>query len=181
MKKLSIDIKPVDDGAWAEAVLGVKKLPEVEPKPSAPLIIDEITPGINYQKVYSGDSLQPLKIGDTANIDRRTAEKFKRGEWPIQRRLDLHGLTEKNAYQEVEKFITEAYRQGLRCVLLITGKGSPRNPEDWYETRGILREQVPHWLNNPELRPLILAFSYALPADGGEGALYILLRRARGE
>lgn len=180
MKKLSVEIKPADeDGAWAEAVQGVKKLPEVAPKPAAPLIIDEITPGINYQKVYSGERLQPLKVGETANIDRRTAEKFKRGEWPIQRRLDLHGLTEKSAYDEVEKFITGAYRQGLRCVLIITGKGYQRESDDWYGTRGVLREQVPHWLNNPVMRPLVLAFSYALPADGGEGALYVLLRRAR--
>lgn len=180
MKKLSSDVKPLDeDGAWKEAVKGVKKLPEVEPKPEAPLIIEEINASINYRKAYSGAPLEDLKLGNTANIDRRTAEKFKRGEFPIQRTLDLHGYTEKNAFPEVVSFIKNAYLQGLRCVLIITGKGIRRETDDWYESRGVIRNQLPQWLNHDELRPLILGFSYALPADGGEGALYILLRRHR--
>lgn len=179
MKRLPDAKKPEDDEVWAEAVKGIKRLPHREEKPSAPLIIGEISPTVDYAKVYGGNSLEELKIGSTDNIDRRTAEKFKRGEIPIQKTLDLHGYFEKDAYDAVEAFIKNAYLQGLRCVLIITGKGRQKESDDWYDKRGILKESVPNWLNAPQLRPLILSFSYARPEDGGEGALYILLRRQR--
>lgn len=179
MKNLTSNLKPIDDGAWEEALKGVKKLPQKEVPPEAPLIIDDIEPTVNYAKAYSGASLKPLGVGETDNIDRRTAEKFKRGEFPIQRTLDLHGLTEKDAFDAVEAFIKNVYLDGLRCVLIITGKGTLREDDDWFERKGILKDRVPQWLNTPELRPLILSFSQALPADGGEGALYVLLRRHR--
>lgn len=179
MKKLSREVRPLDDGAWEEAVRDVHKLPETPERPEAPLIIEDIIPSVDYRRAYRGNNLKNLEIGNTDNIDRRTADKFKRGEFPIQKRLDLHGYNEKSAAEAVEEFIKSAYVQGLRCVLIITGKGLKRETDDWYESRGIIRERVPQWLNCPELRPLILSFSHALPADGGEGALYILLRRSR--
>ena len=180
MKRLDHHIAPIDeDGAWAEAVTGVKKLPPTEEKPEAPLILGNITPKINYAAAYSGNALERLEVGNTDNIDRRTAEKFKRGEFQIERRLDLHGLTEKEAFSAVDDFIRHAYLQGLRCVLIVTGKGLTREDDAWYEKKGILKECVPNWLNNPELRPLILSISHARPEDGGKGALYVLLRRVR--
>lgn len=180
MKRLDRTAVPADDdGAWQEAVSGVKKLPETEEKPQAPLIIGNITPKINYAAAYSGNSLEQLQIGNTDNIDRRTAEKFKRGEFKIERTLDLHGLTEKEAFVAVDDFIRHAYMQGLRCVLIVTGKGINHEDAVWYEKKGILKDCVPNWLNNPELRPLILGISYAKQEDGGTGALYVLLRRNR--
>lgn len=178
MKRLNPDAVPLDDdGAWAEALKGVRKLPEVEEKPEAPLILGNITPKINYAAAYSGAPLKPLELGNTDNIDRRTAEKFKRGEFKIERRLDLHGLTEKEAFSAVEDFVRNAYLQKLRCVLIVTGKGIIREDDAWYEKKGILREALPSWLNNPELRPLILSICQAKPEDGGNGAFYLLLRR----
>ena len=120
MKNLTSNLKPIDDGAWEEALKGVKKLPQKEVPPEAPLIIDDIEPTVNYAKAYSGASLKPLGVGETDNIDRRTAEKFKRGEFPIQRTLDLHGLTEKDAFDAVEAFIKNVYLDGLRCVLILS-------------------------------------------------------------
>lgn len=181
MKRLDRIVAPEDDGAWQEAISGVKKLPETEEKPQAPLIVGNITPKINYASAYSGNSLETLQIGNTDNIDRRTAEKFKRGEFKIERSLDLHGLTEKEAFAAVDDFIRHAYMQGLRCVLIVTGKGINHEDAVWYEKKGILKDCVPNWLNNPELRPLILGISYAKQEDGGTGALYVLLRRNRAE
>lgn len=177
MKQIKNNAEPADTDAWLEAVKGIKKLPETEAKPQAPLIIDEIEARVNYAEAYSGNYLEPLITGELPNIDRRTADRFKRGEMPIERRLDLHGFKETEAYAEVCKFIKDAYLSGCRNVLIITGKGIKHETDDIFETKGIIRERVPQWLNTPELRPLILGMNYALPKDGGEGALYVLLRR----
>ena len=101
--------------------------------------------------------MQPLSLGNTDNIDRRTAEKFKRGEFAIERRLDLHGMTEKEAFAAVDEFVRKAYMQKCRCLLIVTGKGLNREDDAWYEKKGILKDCVPNWLNGPELRPLILS------------------------
>lgn len=181
MKKLSSDITPEVDELWDEIKKKTKKLPQPEPIPEAPLIIGDIKPSVNYNQAYSGNKLENLSIGTTDNIDRRTAQKFTRGEFKIERRLDLHGYTEKEAYDKVFEFVKTSYLQNCRCILIITGKGSLHREEDddIFASRGILKDQVPNWLNSDELRPLILSFSYSKPADGGEGALYILLRRNR--
>lgn len=177
MKQIKNDVQPNDTDTWFEEIKNVKKLPQPEVKPQAPLIIDEIAPHIDYASAYCGNALPLLKIGEFPNIDRRTADKFKRGEMLIERRLDLHGFIEKDAYEEVSSFIKNAYIAGCRNVLIITGKGIKRETDDIFENKGILKERVPQWLNTPELRPLILAITYALPKDGGEGALYVLLRK----
>lgn len=179
MKQLHSNKPAPEDEAWDEALQGVKKLPQVEIPPQAPLIIEECTPTINYQQAYNGDSLTRLEVGETANIDANTAERFKRGEFKIERRLDLHGLTEKAAYEEVENFIKKSYQAKLRCILIVTGKGTRRETDDLFAAKGIIKERVPQWLNSAEIRPLILSFAYALPIDGGDGALYVLLRRHR--
>jgi len=170
---------PAQDEAWKEALKGVKRIKRTEEPPTKPLVINPPVERVDYQAAYAGEMLSPLDIGTTDNIDRRTAEKFKRGEFAIEKTLDLHGYKEKDAYESVVSFIKQAYLQKCRCVLIITGKGLHKEEEDWFEVRGILRNSVPQWLNTPDLRPLILSFSYAQPADGGEGALYVLLRRKR--
>ena len=160
---------------------GVQKTrqPEIPPEAEAPLIIGEVRPTIDYANVYKGKDLKQLAPGDFANIDRQTSEKFRRGAFKIERRLDLHGLSEKEAFEAVDAFIRDAYLHNKRCVLIITGKGLKKEDDAWYEKKGILKECVPGWLNAPGLRPLILAICSALPEDGGEGALYVLLRRHR--
>lgn len=181
MKKLNETPQIKDADAWEENIKGIKKFkqPEIPPGAEAPLIIDEVRQSVNYADAYSGSALGSLNIGEFDSIDRRTAEKFRKGEFKIERRLDLHGLTEKEAFEAVGSFIRNAYLQSLRCVLIITGKGLTRETDDWYDKKGILKECVPAWLNTPELRPLILAASYAKQEDGGTGALYVLLRRHR--
>ena len=109
-----------------------------------------------------------LRLGERAGIDGRTQRRLFRGDVPVDRRLDLHGLTAARAEYRLVQFIETAARDGCRCVLVITGKGA-----------GILRGHVPDWLKRQPLSPHILALAGARPNDGGSGALYVLLRRQR--
>ena len=117
-------------------------------------------------------SLPDLAPGALAGIDKRSALRLKRGQTPIEERLDLHGMTQAEAHGALNDFVAEAAAGGRRCVLVITGKGRGGS-------EGVLRRMVPHWLNQPPLRPLILGVAQAQPRDGGAGALYLLLRRRR--
>jgi len=115
--------------------------------------------------------LEPLEAGRLAGIDRRTGDRLRRGRMEIEASLDLHGLTQDRAHTRLRRFLFQADAQGRRCLLVVTGKGRT-GP-------GVLRRAVPLWLNDSELRPLILAVTPAQPHHGGEGALYVLLRRRR--
>ena len=109
-----------------------------------------------------------LRQGERAGIDGRTQRRLFRGDVPLDRRLDLHGLTAARAESRLTQFIERAARDGCRCVLVITGKGA-----------GILRGYVPDWLKRQPFSQHILALAEARPHDGGSGALYVLLRRKR--
>ena len=111
--------------------------------------------------------------GRAAGVDRRSAERLSRGRLPIEGRLDLHGLTQTEAAARLAEFIAGASLADKRCVLVITGKGLGQSGG------GVLRDQVPRWLNLPPNRGRILTFDYAQPKHGGSGALYVLLKRRR--
>ena len=113
----------------------------------------------------------PLSPDVSPGVDKRTAERLKRGQLPIEARVDLHGLTQREAHHVLANFLEGARAERRRAVLVITGKGEGG--------QGVLREAVPRWLNEVSIRPSILAFTHAQPRDGGTGALYILLRRMR--
>ena len=112
-----------------------------------------------------------LRSGERAGIDGATRRRLAQGQIPIEARLDLHGLTAAQAERRLARFVDQAARTGVRCVLVITGKGN--------EGKGVLRRQVPLWLKTPPLSGQILAISQARQADGGGGALYVMLRRKR--
>jgi DNA-nicking Smr family endonuclease len=127
-----------------------------------------------------------LRPGEAKGLDRRTAERLRRGQFPIEARIDLHGQTQAEAHRALIAVLSGSHKAGRRCVLVITGKGGPPGARrDSGEgvmpdrERGILRRAVPRWLNEPDLRPLILSFAQAQPAHGGAGAVYVLLRRKR--
>jgi DNA-nicking Smr family endonuclease len=114
-----------------------------------------------------------LSHGLSVGIDKRQAERFRGGRLPIEGRIDLHGRTQQQAHDDLRAFLTSAHAAGKRCVLVITGKGMTAAKV------GVLRENVPRWLNEPGLRRHVLAFDYAERQHGGEGALYVLLKRER--
>lgn len=120
------------------------------------------------------DKAKAIDPGARADVDRRTADRLRRGKLPIERRLDLHGFREVAAERHLAEFLASASRDGLRCVLVITGKGPGREG-------GVLRQKLPQWLNQPINRSRVIAFASAQPQHGGHGAVYVLLRRRRAD
>jgi DNA-nicking Smr family endonuclease len=112
-----------------------------------------------------------------AELDRRQKQRLARGTEPIDGRIDLHGRSQSEAHTALLAFLRRAQADGARFVLVITGKGGAAAGMLGGE-RGILRRQVPLWLRLPEFRPYVLAAEAAHLAHGGEGALYVRLRRA---
>ncbi len=123
---------------------------------------------------------QPYRSEKTrANeIDHQTARRLKRGQIPIEGRLDLHGMTQTQAYDALQRLIPMSYGQKKRCILIITGKGTRRSSDAEYKP-GVLKQKVPEWLREPPLQQFILKTQTAHIKDGGEGALYVYLRRQR--
>ena len=112
-----------------------------------------------------------LRHGEAPGLDRRTRTRLRRGQVDIDATIDLHGLTRTEAHRALNAFLEGAQEAGRRSVLVITGKGS--------RGEGVLRDSVPHWLNAEPNRRMIRAFSHAAPKDGGQGALYVLLKRRK--
>ena len=122
----------------------------------------------------------PAVRGETLN--RQTARHLEKGRLPVEARLDLHGLRQRDAHAALRRFLKSAQGKGYRHVLVITGKGAaPDARRSFYEDdeRGVLRQAVPHWLSQPDLAQVIVSYSEAPRRLGGEGALYVRLRRAR--
>jgi DNA-nicking Smr family endonuclease len=168
---------------WRNAMSGAKPFPHSVPVEgetaigeaslAAPLPADEpARPLRPRQSPPPGKTAPPLDHGRSPGLDKNTAERLRKGAMAIDASLDLHGLTQEVAHAALIRFVNGSAQLGRRCLLVVTGKGNR-------EGAGILRTQVPRWLNEPALRSLILAFAYAQPKHGGEGALYVLLKRQR--
>jgi len=114
-----------------------------------------------------------------APLERRLRQRLAKGNEPIERRLDLHGLTQREAHAALTGFLRSAQAQGAKVVLVVTGKGMRGADRDPFAERGVLRRLVPQWLNAPELRSIVVGFDAAHIGHGGEGALYVRLRRPR--
>jgi DNA-nicking Smr family endonuclease len=128
-------------------------------------------------------SVAPPKIAPTpkspptlAALGRRERSQLSRGRKQIDARLDLHGMTQTRAHRVLLTFLQRAHHDGLTFVLVITGKGKVGGAES---ERGVLRRQVPQWLSLPEFRALVVGFEEAHVGHGGEGALYVRVRRLR--
>jgi DNA-nicking Smr family endonuclease len=108
-----------------------------------------------------------------APLGRRLRQRVARGREAIDGRLDLHGLTQSEAHAALLHFLRKASAREARLVLVITGKGRGEGE------RGVLKRQVPNWLNLPEFRAFVVGFEQAHIAHGGEGAIYVRIRRTR--
>ena len=108
-----------------------------------------------------------------APLGKRERSKLSRGRSEIDARIDLHGMTQARAHRALSGFLQQAHHDGLTFVLVITGKGRSGGES------GVLRRQVPEWLSLPEFRSLVVGFEEAGIGHGGEGALYVRIRRAR--
>jgi len=107
-------------------------------------------------------------------LGRRERAHLSRGRKDIEARIDLHGMTQARAHHALLHFLHRASHDGLGFVLVITGKGRTGDAE-----RGVLRRQVPLWLSLPEFRAYVVGYDEAHIGHGGEGALYVRVRRVR--
>ncbi|MBW1735136.1 MAG: Smr/MutS family protein [Deltaproteobacteria bacterium] len=113
--------------------------------------------------------------GSVRGFDKKLMERLKEGLFSVQDHLDLHGLKKEEAESAVRDFLLRSHRLGLRCVLVVHGKGL--NSENHIP---VLKKRIPGWLSRGPVRKIVLAFSTARPYHGGTGAIYILLKRPRG-
>ncbi len=126
---------------------------------------------------------KPAAPPPLTELDRRKARRIGAGRIEVEARIDLHGMRQSEAHTALRRFLTSAHAKEKRWVLVITGKGGPQRgtsePDDYgrVEERGVLRRNVPRWLAEPELRAIVVGFSEAAIRHGGEGALYVQLRR----
>jgi DNA-nicking Smr family endonuclease len=163
------DAKPLKRSRPAAKKTAAPEPPPAEPPPAKPKRAVPLPP-------LPPPSKPPeLAPGRIAGVDKRLAERLKRGQLAIEAMLDLHGLTQEEAHRQLDGFLAHSARVGRRCVLIITGKGL------WRSDSGILREMVPRWLNETPNRARVLAIAHAQPRHGGQGALYVLLKRKRQE
>ena len=128
-----------------------------------------------------GVTVERVRRAQMPGLDRRNAERLRRGQMAIEGRLDLHGMTQSEAERALDRFLAASAAAGKRCLLVITGKGSTARGDDSVIPArvGVLRDAVPGWLAKPGNRRLVVATHPAARRHGGGGALYVLLRRRR--
>ena len=146
--------------------------PRSEPLPAAPVT----RPAPSPRPVAAAPAPRAVKpaVPPLAPLGKRERTKLSRGRSEIEARLDLHGMTQTRAHRALTGFLHRAHHDGLTFVLVITGKGRSGGES------GVLRRQVPEWLSLPEFRSFVVGFETAHIGHGGEGALYVRIRRARG-
>jgi DNA-nicking Smr family endonuclease len=158
-------------------------LPTADPPPLAPAK-PRLSPFVLGEKHRSPERRDlaptlPQRLGEAPlRMDAGTHAKMTKGKLQPEARIDLHGMTLAEAHPELIRFILNAQSQGLRLVLVITGKGKRRDDTGPIPQRvGALRHQVPHWLHLPPLGPAVLQVTEAHLKHGGGGAYYVYLRK----
>ncbi|QDE89935.1 DNA mismatch repair protein MutS [Myxococcus xanthus] len=149
------------------------------PNPRLPAIIDENAEALaqlselvagqgDFDFTGTDESIE----GASPGIDRNLLRALRRGDFAIQGQLDLHGKTQNEARDALERFLGDSRREKKRCVLVVHGRGL--NSKDQIP---VLKERLKGWLSEKRIGRMVLAFATARPQDGGTGAVYVLLRR----
>jgi DNA-nicking Smr family endonuclease len=160
-----------DHALWASYASRIRPLPgraRPPPQPAGPgpVIAAPAQPRPLAAARPSHAKLGPLAVGThPGGVDNGTWHRFRTGKLPAARTLDLHGQTAQRAFHSLASFLRVAHAEGLRCVEVVTGQG------------GVLRRELPLWLNLPELRGVVLAAAH--PHAANPGSVRLLLRRAR--
>jgi DNA-nicking Smr family endonuclease len=168
-------------GLFRQGVADVTPLPQNRPLPISPrpppkalfrladeaVVLRQLLHGPDDPDLETGEDLRYLRPG----VSEQVLRELRRGRYTLQAEMDLHGLNRAQAREALNAFLQECRALDLRCVRIIHGKGrsSPNG-------RGVLKAAVNGWLTRCDQ---VLAFCSARPVDGGTGALYVLLRRAR--
>ncbi|MCP3393738.1 Smr/MutS family protein [Bradyrhizobium sp. CCGB12] len=164
-------VKPLRKHRVAKAVTKAPSAPRSEPSPA----VSAVRPAPTPRPIAAAPVPRVAKpsVPPLAPLGKRERAKLSRGRSEIEARLDLHGMTQMRAHRALTGFLHRAHHDGLTFVLVITGKGRSGGES------GVLRRQVPEWLSLPEFRAFVVGFEQAHIGHGGEGALYVRIRRAR--
>ncbi len=176
-----------EEEMWRSAVAGVRRIDPgpgtvAPPKPrGAPETFwhPDLDAVDELRAIVAGDAPFDLADGDefiegwVAGMDPNLVRKLRRGEFAVQGHVDLHGLTRQEAKRSVEQFLRSSRGAGKRCVLVVHGRGIHSKDQ-----LPVLKEALRAWLSTARFSRHVLAFATARPADGGAGAVYVLLRRA---
>lgn len=152
----------------------VKRIEKIEPVVAPPTVASLVK--IIAPKPVAAKPRAPPQPPALAHFDRRERAKIARGRREIDARIDLHGMTQARAHRALLNFLQREADNGARLALVITGKGKATSPDT---PRGVLRRLVPEWLALPEFRAFVVSFEEAAIGHGGEGALYVRIRRGR--
>ena len=174
-----------DEELWASAVSGVDRIVDPHgtvgpPPPAAPQpfrdpdtdAIEELRALVQGERPFDLSDSDEFVEGWVAGFDHAIVRRLRRGDYAVQGHLDLHGLTKDEAKPAVEQFLKDSRAGGKRCVLLVHGRGLHSKDQV-----PVLKESLKHWLSTARFGKQVLAFATARPADGGAGAIYVLLRK----
>ncbi|HAC79705.1 MAG: Smr/MutS family protein [Candidatus Binatia bacterium] len=157
------------DADWLNAISDVEK---IDAATSGPDIVDsEPTTGL-AERFRQRQHVEPTLTEDPGlSIDPHSMERIRRGKMPIEAQVDLHGCTQEEALSSVNEFLEESWNAKRRLVLVITGKGTAR------DGGGVLRSAVPRWITDGRFRSCLVGISAADNRHGGDGAVYVMLRK----
>ena len=127
----------------------------------------------------TSNDLKANAVTKQNHIDKKTAQRLKRGKFPIDGKIDLHGMTQKQAYGALLRFIEFSRINGRRMVIVVTGKGWNPDAAGSEQAVGVLRRMVPRWLESPPFTQHVAGITDASLKHGGSGALYVLLRKKK--
>jgi len=153
---------------------------------AAPLVrksfyVDRAFSPASFQRVIPAPAGQREEAPYTLkDADHNWQQRLRRGKVAPEGRIDLHGMSQDRAYDALLRYIETAHKRGKRIILVITGKGGKKSDHaDYDRARGILQSNVPRWLSQAPLAARIVSYMSANGADGGDGALYVVLKRGR--
>jgi len=178
MRPRARGLTDADRALWADYASQLAPLRgRSDGKPPVSPVVDRVPPApqprpeVRAQPVRPRHVASPLNVGDPpGGVDKATWRRFRTGKLAATRRLDLHGMTAQRAFHALVSFLHTAHAEHIRCVEVVTGRGSG-------ESGGVIRRELPHWLNLPEIRPMILGAAH--PHVLNPGSVRLILRRIR--
>jgi len=188
-------LNPEERALWEHVTSSIKQMrpaPKRKPKPAEPPVPEPVAAEEKPAKVAKVRA-SPVPVAPPpkppgppplAPLEPKMRRRLSRGGAEVDARLDLHGLTQAAAHARLHGFLRGAQGLGYSLVLVITGKGTNGASDSGFamagQGRGVLRRLVPQWLSAPEMRTIVVGFETASRTHGGEGALYVRVRRLRG-
>jgi DNA-nicking Smr family endonuclease len=170
-----------DASLWAKVTADVTPLAN---RPAAPPLprLRRLEPRLSFEDRVLAARLEhkahgPVPSETGKGLDHRWEDKIRKGQIAPDLTIDLHGYRAERAFEVLRSGLHRAASRHGRVALVITGKG--KTTGDWSHREGVLRAELPKWLDSPSLRPLVAALRQAHPRHGGAGAWYVILKRAK--